>query len=122
MAASDSNRHNTAVGNGLVDLAALTTLIGSSIAESLVLGDRGFGGLPWAGISAFGMLSVLRGCITGATSGWLREILGVRNTISDGALGMSLLLQKDMRSDEKARRSLGNAAGIVCKREQVLFS
>ena len=103
------------VGNGLVDIAALTTLIGSSTAESLVLGDRGYAGLPWAAASAFGMISVIKGCIAGASPGWLRDTFGVRNGPSDGALGMSLLLDKGTRRDERVRQELPTAVGITCK-------
>jgi hypothetical protein len=66
-----------AFGNVFVDIAVLTTVIGSSAAESLVLGDRGFGGLAWAAISAFGALFVIKACIAGACPSWLRETLGV---------------------------------------------
>ncbi|KIM77046.1 hypothetical protein PILCRDRAFT_825804 [Piloderma croceum F 1598] len=104
-----------AFGNGFVDIAALTTLIGSSAAESLLLGDRGFGGLAWAAISAFGALFVIKACVTGASASWLRVTLGVRNVVSDEALGTALSLERGRNNDEKARRNLGEALGIICK-------
>ncbi|KIM92268.1 hypothetical protein PILCRDRAFT_57320 [Piloderma croceum F 1598] len=107
-----------AVGNGFVDLAALTTLIGSSTAESLALGDRGFGGLAWAATSAFGASSVIKACIAGACTSWLREILGVRNAVSDLNLGMSLRLEAEYSRDEKARKDLGEVKAITCKNER----
>jgi hypothetical protein len=106
-------------GNGFIDIAALTTVIGSSMAESLVLGDRGFGGLAWAAMSTFGALFVIKVCITGASESWLRETLGVRNAISDGTLGMALQLGRGRRHDEKSHRHLGEALGVMCKKVAV---
>jgi hypothetical protein len=96
-------------------IAALTTLVGSSAAESLLLGDRGFGGLAWAAISAFGALFVIKACVTGASASWLGVTLGVRNVVSDEALGTALSLERGRSNDEKARRNLGEALGIICK-------
>ncbi|KAF8580701.1 hypothetical protein K439DRAFT_1619637 [Ramaria rubella] len=110
------------IGNGLVDITALTTLIGSSTAESLILGERGFGGLAWATTSAFGALSVIKGCIAGASANWLRETLGIRNGISDNALGLSLLLNRGMGVHQKSRRNLGEAQGIMCRKVKVMFA
>jgi hypothetical protein len=48
------------LGNGLVEIAALTSLIGSAAAESLALGDKGPGGFAWAMMTIFGALSVVK--------------------------------------------------------------
>lgn len=64
------------LGNGLVDLGPLTTLVGSSLAESLILGNRGPAGLSWGAMSAFGTLSVVKACLGGAFPAWLKFTLG----------------------------------------------
>jgi hypothetical protein len=112
---SSGSTFSLAFGNGFVDIAALTTLVGSSAAESLLLGDRGFVGLAWAAISAFGALFVIKACVTGASASWLGVTLGVRNVVSDEALGTALSLERGRSNDEKARRNLGEALGIICK-------
>ena len=99
---------------GLVEIAALTTLIGSAAAEALVLGDRGGAGLAWAGMSAFGILSLVKGCVAGAVPDWLRATLGVRDSIVDGALGMRLDIRSKYKSSQDlARRDLGPAKGVA---------
>jgi len=107
------------IGNGLINIAALTALVGSSTVEALVLGNRGAAGLPWAALSIFGNLSVLKACVTGASPGWLRETIGARNSRSDSILGMSLDLVQSLRGESKARRNVGEAIGVVCKKHAV---
>jgi hypothetical protein len=100
------------IGTGLIEIAALTTLIGSSTAESMVLGDKAGPGVAWASMSALGSLSVIKGCIAGASPNWLRETLGVRSAISDAALGLKLDLRSRYRSNQDlARKNLGKALG-----------
>lgn len=86
------------LGNGLVELTALTTLVGSSITESFVLGNHGSVGLAWAPMSSFGIISVIKGCISGASPGWLRQTLGLRTTASDTAVGLDIGMQLRGRS------------------------
>src|SRR6266576_5228283 len=86
--------HSIAFGNSLIPVGALTTLIGSDIAEKLALGERGSAGLVWSVASAFGAPSVIKACISGASSGWLRSLLGVRSIASDRAIGLNLKLGK----------------------------
>lgn len=93
-------------GGGLIEIAALTALIGSTTAESLVLGNRGAAGLLWGTMSIFGALSVIKACIAAATPGWLRETIGVRSKETDGALGIALTL------DDKSLRNRRNAVGV----------
>ena len=107
------------IGNGLINIAALTALVGSSTVESLVLGNRGAAGLPWAALSTFGNLSILKACVTGVSPGWLRETIGARNSLSDSILGMSLDLVQNLRGESKARRNAGEAVGIVCRNQAV---
>ena len=77
-------------GNGFVELAMLTTLVGPAAAETLVLGNHGAAGLAWAAMSAFGTGRVISACLSGACAPWLREILGLRSKVTDSSLGMEL--------------------------------
>lgn len=99
------------IGSGLLEISALTTLIGSATGEALILGNRGAAGLAWASLSAFGSLSIVKGCVSGASSGWIREILLVRSKWSDMAVGMELDLSWNSRL---TRRSDEEAVGIIC--------
>jgi hypothetical protein len=103
------------IGNGIVEIAALTAMIGSVTAASLILGNKGAAGLPWAAISLFGVISVIKNCIAGATPGWLRETLGVRTSHVDSAIGLSLNLESKYNDREDlARKDLGDAIAITC--------
>jgi hypothetical protein len=71
-------------------------------------------------MSAFGSLSVIKGCIAGASPNWLRETLGVRSAISDAALGLKLDLRSRYRSNQDlARKNLGKALGVTVKLRRV---
>ena len=82
------------LGNSLVEIAALTSLIGSTAAESLALGDKGPAGLVWAMMTVFGAMPVVKQFIATATPGWLRESMGVRSSRSDAVVGLYLDLNK----------------------------
>jgi len=110
------------IGNGLVEIAALTTMIGSVTAASLVLGNKGATGLPWAAVSSFGSLSVIKSCVAAATPGWLRETLGVRTSNVDSAVGLSLnLASKYNDREDLARKNLGDAIAITCQKAGTTF-
>ena len=100
------------LGGGLIEIGALTALIGSTTAASLVLGNKGAAGLLWGTMSIFGALSVIKACVAAATPDWLRETLGVRNKETDAAIGLSLDL--DSKSLQKKSRVTG-ALGVACK-------
>lgn len=100
------------LGGGLIEIGALTALIGSTTAASLVLGNKGAAGLLWGTMSIFGALSVIRACVAAATPDWLRETLGVRNKETDAAIGLSLDL--DSKTLQKKSRVTG-ALGVACK-------
>jgi hypothetical protein len=87
---ANNNTFSFSVGTNLIDITALTTLIGSAAAESLVLGNHGPPGVAWATMSSFGSFWVIRACIGAAIPGWLRETIGTRTSVSDMALGMEL--------------------------------
>jgi hypothetical protein len=85
------------LGNGLIEIAALTSLIGSAAAESLALGDKGPTGLVWATMTIFGAMSVVTLFTATATPGWLRDSVGVRSAKSDAVVGLSLDLNKSFK-------------------------
>ncbi|KAI9791236.1 MAG: hypothetical protein M1816_004228 [Peltula sp. TS41687] len=99
------------VGSGLIEIAALTALVGSSTAQSLMLGNRGAVGLVWAAMSMFGVLSMIKACLAASIPAWLRDTLGVRGVEADDALGLSLMLEKE---EFKARNSIArDTVGLV---------
>lgn len=105
------------VGSGLIEIAALTALVGSSTAQSLMLGNRGAVGLVWAAMSMFGVLSMIKACLAAAIPAWLRDTLGVRGVEADEALGLSLTLEKE---EFKARNSVArDTVGIVSEIHKV---
>lgn len=106
-------------GGGLVEIAALTALIGSTTVESLMLGNKGTAGLVWGTMSVFGALSVIKACLSATTPGWLRETLGVRTSEIDASVGLSLNL--DSKRFRSKKRGEG-AIGLACKIETVRFS
>lgn len=110
---STPHRHSSLdFGGGLIEIAALTSLIGSTTAESLALGNRGAAGLLWGTMSMFGALSVIKACIAAATPAKLRETFGVRSKETDAALGMALTLDnKELGS----RHRFKGVCGIGCK-------
>ena len=108
---STPHRHSLDFGGGLIEIAALTSLIGSTTAESLALGNRGAAGLLWGAMSMFGALSVIKACIAAATPANLCETFGVRSKETDAALGMALTLNnKELRS----RHWFKGVCGIGC--------
>lgn len=103
------------LGLGLIEIGALASLLGSSAAELLALGERGSAGLPWAAISTFGSLSIIRACVAATTPCWLRESLGMRNAATDTAVGMQLRLRPARASrDDACRKSQREPLGVLC--------
>jgi hypothetical protein len=109
-------------GGTFVDITALTTLIGSSAAESLVLGNHGAAGIAWATMSAFGLVWVIRACIGAASPGWLRETMGIRTPDSDLAIGMELSSTSFRRAVAKTRRNnnINGPQGLVIESNKTL--
>ncbi|RYP23834.1 hypothetical protein DL765_000911 [Monosporascus sp. GIB2] len=106
---SDLASAQPTLAGGIIEIAALTALLGSSTAESLVLGSRGASGVLWASMSIFGTYAVIRSSFGAATPNWLRETLGVRNPAIDQSVGSALDLSL---RDIDARLKLGAAIGI----------
>lgn len=82
------------LGNNLIEITPLTTLIGAATAESLILASQGAGGLPWAAMSCFGSFFLAKACIAAALPSWLRESAGVDSPHSATILGASSPLDK----------------------------
>ncbi len=100
------------LGNGLIEIAALTALIGSTTAESLMLGNRGAVGLLWSTMSMFGALSVIKAGIAAATPAWLREAFGIRSKETDAALGVALTLKNE---ESRSRSRYTGVCGVRCR-------
>lgn len=81
-------------GNNLVDIAAVTTLVGATTAESLAQGSRGAAGLPWAAMSSFGAFYLIKACAAGPLPAWLREALGINSQLCSSILGVGATLDK----------------------------
>jgi hypothetical protein len=97
------------LASGVIEIAALTALLGSTTAESLVLGSNGASGIVWACISIFGIYAVIKGCIGAVTPSWLRETIGVRDSMIEQTVGSKFdLLAKNISH----RFKLGTAIGI----------
>ncbi|KAF5355309.1 hypothetical protein D9758_006019 [Tetrapyrgos nigripes] len=103
-------------GNGLIEIAALTTLIGSSTAGDLILGNRGAAGLVWGSISTFGSSTVIKACAGAACPGWVSHMLGLRTPSSDRAIGMDLSLAPRSNMAMRIRAMMGEIGplGISC--------
>lgn len=96
---------------GLVEIAALTAVIGGSTAELIALGNCGACGLPWAALSSFGSIFIVKACISACTPGWLRDTVGVRTSGSDKAIGCCMSLSRKANS----RVVTGSAVGVTVK-------
>jgi hypothetical protein len=103
---------NMNVGSGIVEIAALTALVGSTTAESLVLGCRGAAGMAWAAMSTFGSLFLIKACVAAATPGWLRDTIGVRNSQCDSAVGLSLSLNRHAKRHVLNGEAVGTSVFI----------
>lgn len=104
------------IGNGFIEIAALTSLIGSATAQALALGNKGPAGLVWATMTIFGGMSVVRAGITTVTPGWLRDSLGVRSLETDAVVGLSL----DLTTNGIRYRNRADVAkGVECEVKNV---
>jgi hypothetical protein len=104
------------IGNGLIEIAALTSLIGSATAQKLALGNKGPAGIVWATMTIFGGMSIVKSGIATVTPAWLRDSLGVRSSETDDAIGLSMNLD---RKGIKHRVASSTAKGIECEIQNV---
>ncbi|GAB1316304.1 hypothetical protein MFIFM68171_06514 [Madurella fahalii] len=102
------------ISGGLVEISTVATLIGAPIAEALVHGLRGAGGLAWAPMSSFGLLHVIKACLAAAVPDWARESSGLRNQHVDDALGLVFPLRPTEAI--KNRVDLGDARAVLIDR------
>ncbi|KAF8847989.1 hypothetical protein BDZ45DRAFT_733241 [Acephala macrosclerotiorum] len=98
-------------GNGLIEITTLTSLIGSTAAQSLAIGDKGPAGLVWATMTIFGAMSIAMLFTAAVTPGWLRDSVGVRSAKSDAVVGLSLDLSKSF----KYRSCNGAPKAVECE-------
>ena len=105
------------LGNGLIEVAALTSLVGSAAAQSLALGDKGPAGLVWATMTIFSAMSVVTLFTATATPGWLRDSVGVRSAKSDAVVGLALDLNKSFkyRGRGETAKAIECEILIVCR-------
>lgn len=96
---------------GLVEISALATLIGATNAEALALGLAAAPGLPWAPISTFGAVHVIKVSLAAVMSDRIRGALGLRGTAVDSAVGMSLEI--DSTKPELHNADSGAPCGIL---------
>ncbi|KAI1748185.1 hypothetical protein F4782DRAFT_381134 [Xylaria castorea] len=99
------------VSGGLIEISTIATLIGAPVAEALVHGLKGSGGLAWAPMGSFGSIHVIKACLAAAVPDWARESIGLRNQHVDDALGLALPLNPSKAI--KNRVDLGDAKAIV---------
>ena len=78
------------VGGGLVEISAVTTIIGAPIAEALIHGLKAACGMAWAPMSCFGAIHVTKACLSASVPDRLRESMGLRNQFVDAAIGVML--------------------------------
>lgn len=97
------------IGNNLVDIAAVTTLIGATTAESLTLGSRGAAGMPWAAMSSFGSFYLVKACVAGSLPGWIREAIGINSSLCNSIIGVSATLNQSILLKANAANPVGIA-------------
>ena len=109
---SEANSRDTVsqLGTGLVEVSAVATLIGAPIAEALTLGLRSGAGLPWASMSAFGLLHVAKAALAAAVPDWLRDSMGLQNTKVVAAVGFCLPMTRNTQA--RRREDLGDVQAI----------
>ena len=91
--ASDLNSLSNQLGNGLVEISAVATLVGAPIAEAMTVGLKSAACLPWASMSLFGLLHVAKAALAAAVPDWLRESMGLQNEYVAMAIGLGLELK-----------------------------
>lgn len=104
------------LGNGVIEVAALTSLMGSAAAQSLALGDKGPSASVCARMNTFGTTSIVTVLAAPAMPGWLRESVGVRSAKLDSVVGLSLNLDKGY----KYRDSYDAVNWVECEFQNVI--
>jgi hypothetical protein len=100
-------------GNNLINIAAVTTLVGATTAESLILGSRGASGLPWAAMSSFGSFYLVKACAAASLPGWLRDTARVSSPLCSSILGRSFTLDETTMLKVAPKNPVGVSVPLV---------
>ncbi|KAF2452717.1 hypothetical protein BDY21DRAFT_358157 [Lineolata rhizophorae] len=73
-------------GSSLVEITAMTALIETATAESLISSGRSAAGIPCAAMSSFGSIFMIRACISTSTLAWMRSTIGMQSARVDAAV------------------------------------
>ncbi|GIK01913.1 hypothetical protein Aspvir_005954 [Aspergillus viridinutans] len=98
------------IGGNLVEISAVSTIIGAPIAEALIHGLKAACGIVWAPMSCFGQIHVIKACLSATVPDSLRESMGLRNQFVDNALGVLLPVNRFRRA--RSRIDFGDAGAI----------
>ncbi|KAF7167149.1 hypothetical protein CNMCM5623_000556 [Aspergillus felis] len=98
------------IGGNLVEISAVSTIIGAPIAEALTHGLKAACGIVWAPMSCFGQIHVIKACLSATVPDSLRESMGLRNQFVDNALGVLLPVNRFRRA--RSRIDFGDAGAI----------
>ncbi|KAL2005331.1 hypothetical protein VTN00DRAFT_2542 [Thermoascus crustaceus] len=98
------------VGGGLVEISAVSTIIGAPIAEALTHGLKAACGMVWGPMSCFGVIHVAKACLSASVPDLIRESMGLRNQFVDNAIGV--MLDVDRFKQARSRMDLGDALAI----------
>lgn len=98
------------LGGSLVEISAVSTIIGAPIAEALIHGLKAACGVVWAPMSCFGVVHVVKACLAASAPDFLRESMGLRNQFVDDAIGVVLPVNRFKQA--RSRMDLGDACAI----------
>ncbi|KAL5363468.1 hypothetical protein BJX96DRAFT_155764 [Aspergillus floccosus] len=98
------------LGGSLVEISAVSTIIGAPIAEALIHGLKAACGVVWAPMSCFGVVHVVKACLASSAPDFLRESMGLRNQFVDDAIGVVLPVNRFKQA--RSRMDLGDACAI----------
>lgn len=98
------------VGGGLVEISAVSTIIGAPIAEALTHGLKAACGMVWGPMSCFGVIHVTKACLSASVPDLIRESMGLRNQFVDNAIGV--MFDVDRFKQARSRTDLGDALAI----------
>ncbi|KAL4888805.1 hypothetical protein BDV59DRAFT_196169 [Aspergillus ambiguus] len=98
------------LGGSLVEISAVSTIIGAPIAEALIHGLKAACGIVWAPMSCFGVIHVVKACLAASAPDFLRESMGLRNQFVDDAIGVVLPVNRFKQA--RSRMDLGDACAI----------
>src|SRR2546430_281327 len=98
------------VGGGLVEISAISTIIGAPTAEALTHGHKAAAGMAWSPTSCFGAIHITKACLAASIPDSLRDAMGLRNQFVDSAIGVMLHINRFKQA--RNRVDLGDACAI----------